>query len=80
TENNQLLATRTAYTSDGNIEDIQLLTPEEYQGWVEWIDPRTGEIEELAGFVEDFSKRNAQINTRKKELIALWEAEHPGQS
>ncbi|WP_237223662.1 hypothetical protein, partial [Rothia nasimurium] len=42
TENNQLLATRTAYTSDGNIEDIQLLTPEEYQGWVEWIDPRTG--------------------------------------
>lgn len=242
TENNQLLATRTAYTSDGTIEDIQLLTPEEYQGWVEWIDPRTGEkrgtlkervhpvtgkteqsvmfidktinapkslsvlaaidpqfatvlertmgraaeaigryqaqnlhtrimsqgvrswvpverlesatvvhktsregdpfwhlhfqtlnrvyvggrwraldtaelvkhnatinalgtaiingdmelraylmeagytfnphtgeIEELAGFIEDFSKRNAQINTRKKELIALWEAEHPGQ-
>lgn len=43
TENNQLLATRTAYSAEGNTEDIQLLTPEEYQGWVEWVDPRTGE-------------------------------------
>lgn len=43
TENSQLLATRTAYSAEGNIEDIQLLTPEEYQGWVEWVDPRTDE-------------------------------------
>lgn len=43
TENNQLLATRTAYGRNGAVEDIQLLTSEEYQGWVEWVDPRTGE-------------------------------------
>lgn len=43
TENNHLLATRTAYGTDGTIQDIQLLTSEEYQGWVEWKNPRTGE-------------------------------------
>lgn len=44
------------------------------------LDPATGEIQELVGFVEDFSKRHQQITARKNELIALWEKDHPGES
>lgn len=43
TENNHLLATRTAYGKGGLLEDIQLLSAEDYQAWVEWVDTRSGE-------------------------------------
>lgn len=44
TEHQNLLATRTAFGADGQVLDVQLLSPEDYQGWVEWADPRTGEL------------------------------------
>ena len=37
------------------------------------FNPRTGEIEELTWFVEDFNKRNAQTQACKQEIITLWE-------
>ncbi|HEY3479409.1 MAG TPA: MobF family relaxase, partial [Streptomyces sp.] len=43
------------------------------------LDPESGEILELAGFVGAFSARARQIETQIDSYEAAWRAEHPGQ-
>jgi exodeoxyribonuclease V alpha subunit len=43
------------------------------------LDPESGEITELAGFVGAFSARARQIETQVDSFEAAWRAEHPGQ-
>jgi exodeoxyribonuclease V alpha subunit len=43
------------------------------------LDPETGEIAELAGFVGAFSARARQIETHVDSYEAAWRSEHPGQ-
>lgn len=44
------------------------------------FDPKTGQITELKDYTEAFSKRTVAIASRKAELLADWEKEHPGQT
>lgn len=44
------------------------------------FDPKTGAVAELAKPAEVMSKRAGQIAARRAELVAAWEAEHPGQT
>jgi exodeoxyribonuclease V alpha subunit len=43
------------------------------------LDPESGEIRELAGFVGAFSARAKQIEANVDSYEAAWRAEHPGQ-
>ena len=43
------------------------------------LDPESGEIVELAGFVGAFSARARQIETQVDSYEAAWRPEHPGQ-
>lgn len=42
------------------------------------FDPATGDIAELVGFVEGFSRRAQAIAIRREELLADWQDKHPG--
>lgn len=44
------------------------------------FDPVTGAVVELAGAAEVLSKRAGQIAVRRAELVAQWQAGHPGQT
>lgn len=44
------------------------------------FDSATGEVVELAEAAEVLSKRAGQIAARRAELVAQWQAEHPGQT
>ena len=44
------------------------------------FDPATGAVVELAEAAEVMSKRAGQIAERRAQLVAQWEAEHPGQT
>lgn len=42
------------------------------------FDPLTGEIAEVAAYTQGFSQRAAAIAQRRAELLADWQAKHPG--
>lgn len=44
------------------------------------FDAQTGAVVELAGPAEVLSKRAGQIAERRAQLVAQWQAEHPGQT
>ncbi len=44
------------------------------------FDPATGAVVELAEPAEALSKRAGQIAERRTQLVAQWQAEHPGQT
>ncbi|MDX2342167.1 relaxase domain-containing protein [Micrococcus sp. M4NT] len=44
------------------------------------FDPATGAVVELVDAAEVMSKRAGQIAARRAELVAAWQAEHPGQT
>lgn len=44
------------------------------------FDAQTGAVVELAGPAEVMSKRAGQIAERRAQLVAQWQAEHPGQT
>lgn len=44
------------------------------------FDPATGAVVELVEAAEVMSKRAGQIAARRAELVAQWQAEHPGQT
>ena|GEM_PF-406984 len=44
------------------------------------FDAQTGAVVELAGPAEVLSKRAGQIAVRRAQLVAQWEADHPGQT
>ena len=56
--------------------DVNLNRVLEQQGYS--FDPATGDIAELASFVEGFSQRAKAIAARREELLADWELKHPG--